>query len=177
MPNFSSVPNTLYIILTSLFFYCSCSSPTTSATTKDNLEQRAYQAYDKNEYEKAIPLFDSLILNDSTKGELYYKRGYSYFIKKSTTPMDSVINAIKQKGYSSFKEAENAPAIKDFLKAISLGYKKKSYLNLGVIYTFINDSIALDYFTKSLHEDPNYEKAKHEIELCKMRIQNNEHFY
>ena len=76
------------------------------------------------------------------------------------------------------KEVKEAVEIKNFLKSVDLGYmKKQSYLDLGVIYTFIDDNIALSYFNQSLLEDSGYEKANHEIDLCKFRINTNTHFY
>jgi hypothetical protein len=155
-----------------------CSNSTTSKQIKEGLENRANKAYDSNYYEVAIPLFDSLIVNDSTRGELYFKRGYSHMMKKDKNPINSLQNINTKEEYLNMKEARDAPTIKDFLKAINLGYKRKvAFLNIGVIYTFLNDSIALDYFIKSLQEDSNYGKAKYEVKLCKERIKTNQHFY
>ena len=169
----------LFLILFSLFNYnCSDSKNKIINHKNSNLEALANDAYNKNDYEKAISLFDSLIANDSTRGELYYKRGYSHMMKKNTIIQDSLLSIKSRNDFSKLEEEKFSNAIKDNLKAITLGYKKpQAYLSLGVMYTFINDSIALGYFTKSLHEDPNYKKAKYEIELCNERIKSNQHFY
>lgn len=98
-------------------------------------------------------------------------------MSKDKISLDSLIDGTKEE-YLKLKERTYTPAITDFLKTIDLGFKKsKAYLNLGLIYTFINDSTALHFFNQSLQEDPNYEKAKYQIELCQTRIKTNQHFY
>src|SRR5256885_963142 len=84
-------------------------------------------AYYKNDYTHSAILFDSLIKLDTTKGEYYFKRGYSF---------------------SMFLNADQA--IKDYLKSISLGYRvADAYKNIAVNYTTINDSLAMPEETKN----------------------------
>ncbi len=157
--------------------YYSCSSCQHSNQIKNSLEYRANLNYDAQDYEKAIPLFDSLILLDPTKGEFSFKRGFSRMQMDNSIPFDTAMR-LSNKELLHLKEQKYMPTIKDFLAAIKFGFRKKvAYLNLGVIYTFVDDNVALDYFTKSLKEDSNYDKAKYELELCKNRIQKNQHFY
>lgn len=165
------------IIIFILLLHCSCSNSQTLKQIHESLEYRSSLAYDANEYEKAISLFDSLIIKDSTNGDFYFKRGRCHMLQDNSIPFDVTIK-MSNKELLQLTEAKNKPAINDFLTAIKLGFKRKvAYLDLGVIYTFLNDNIALEYFTKSLNEDSNYERAKHEIGLCNVRIKKNQHFY
>lgn len=169
----------LFPLLVCTWVLNSCSNSNSNDPQQEvlSLDSLANKAYKNEDYKTAIFLFDSLISTDPTRGDLYYKRGYAHMMSTDKISLDSLIEGTKEE-YLELKEKADKPAINDFLKTIDLGYKKsKAYLNLGVIYTFLNDSIALKYFNKSLQEDSNYEKAKYQIELCEERIRTNQHFY
>jgi hypothetical protein len=171
--------NSVLPFLAYIWVLNSCSNPDSNDTRQEilSLDSLANKAYENEDYKNAIVLFDSLVSADSTRGELYYKRGYAHMMSRDKISLDSLNDGTREE-YLELKERAYNPAINDFLKTIDLGHKKsKAYLNLGVIYTFLNDSIAWKYFNKSLQEDPNYEKAKHQIELCEDRLRTNEHFY
>jgi hypothetical protein len=143
----------------------------------DKLENRANGAYNAKEFEKAMSLFDSLIAKYPKRGEFYYKSAYCHMVTAKTVYIDIMRDKTPMEK-KILKEKLEAVEINNFLTAIRLGYNiKESYLGLGVIYSFIDDSVALNYFRYSLREDSNYEKAKHEIDLCQERIETNKHLY
>lgn len=114
------------------------------------LEAIANEAYSKDQYSNAIFLYNKLIGLDSTQGEYYFKRGYSYSMLQNT---------------------DNAT--QDFLRSIRLEYKvSKSYQNIGSMYFALisNDSLAAYYFSKALKYDPTNEKIKNLLEICKKRL-------
>lgn len=122
----------IYFLL--IFFSCDQQKPN-DKTVKNIETQIKKQAdsfyYAKNDLNAAV-LFTKLIALDSTKGEYYYKRGYSYSM---------LLNA--------------DDAINDFLKAAKLNYRTaKAYRNIAVNYFTINDSLAVYYINKSLQVDP-----------------------
>lgn len=124
---------------------------TDTAAKAGTLESRARSAYEKRDYIHAISYFDSLIASDSTHGEFYYKRGFSY----------DMVN----------KRPEVPEAIRDYLKSIQLGFRiPEAYYNLGLCYLYANDSIALYYFQKSLQYKPDDRDIKDLAEQCKQRL-------
>ena len=145
------------IYLFCFIFGCSCNSTQSpkiigkDAGTKTNeelLKSKANMLYEQDKYVGAINYFDSLIHLDSTNGEYYFKRGYSYvmLIKKNK-------------------------AIDDFKKAIICNYRvNQAYYNIGVEYSYMNDSLALLNFEKCLAIDPSFSKAYIDIEDCKKRL-------
>jgi tetratricopeptide (TPR) repeat protein len=100
--------------------------------------------YLRNNYDSSIKYLDVLIAADSTNGEYFFKRGYSF----------SQIDRRDQ-------------AIADYKKAIQLHHRvSDSYLNIGLNYMYQNDSLALYYCKKSLEADPSNRKAAIQIEFC-----------
>jgi tetratricopeptide (TPR) repeat protein len=112
------------------------------------LKEKGDSFYRLKEYAQAIKYYDTLIRIDSLNGEYYFKRGYC----EAKTFM--------------FPESTS-----DYLQAVNLGYRKATaYFNLGLNYAIIDDSIAIEYFEKSLKEDPGNIDATEEInELRKKR--------
>lgn len=119
----------------------------------ENLKIVANKYYDSNAYVKAIMVFEKIISLDSTNGEYYFKRGYSY----------SMILNPEQ-------------AIRDYSKSISLGYKISSaYKNIGINYSTINDTLAIINFNKSLEYETNLDERKKIsllIDDCNKRLKN-----
>ena len=159
------------LTFTILLFTLGCNTPTTSAQPDKG------KNIGNTEFKNKMDSFTIVISKDSTNGKLFFERAFYYMRNVPSIPFDSVIDKTNEQ-ISQLKKDKDMLAINDYLKAISLGFKKKlAYLNLGVIYTFHDDNIALDYFNKSLNEDPDFEKAKYEIELCRKRIEMNHYFY
>ncbi|HEY4061755.1 MAG TPA: hypothetical protein VGM30_07630 [Puia sp.] len=115
---------------------------------RNSLSFKAKLFYDQNKYAEAAMLFDSLIVSDSSSGELYFKRGISHAML-----------------------LEKAKAREDFKKSIQYKYKMNhSYFNIGLSYSYENDSLALKYFENCIAVDPNFSKAYIEIMDCKQRL-------
>src|SRR5690349_3389103 len=156
MDKLNNVVNFSFFLFVCICVLNSCSSADSNTSKQEalSLDSLANKTYKNKDYKNAIVLFDSLISADSTRSDLYYKRGYAHMMSKDKISLDSLVEGTKEE-YLELRERAYKPAINDFLKAIDLGYKKsKAYLGLGVIYTFLNDRIALKYFNKSLQDDP-----------------------
>ena len=124
----------IVFILTIFLLACGSNSPRSLKSIADSL-------YHADNYQEAIKCFDTLIKLEPKNGEYYYKRGFSY---------DMV-----------YKQQALPQAVHDYLKAIELGYKRaKAYDNIGLSFMFVNDSIALYYFQKSLELEPDNPAAK-----------------
>jgi|GEM_PF-1294146 len=109
------------------------------------LKAKADSFYNLNEYLQAINYFDTLIRIDSLNGEYYFKRGYC------------------EGKLFRFPESTG-----DYLEAVNLGYRKTTaYFNLGLNYSIVDDSIAINYFEKCLKEDSSYIEAAEEIKKIK----------
>ena len=146
-----------YFIYVSLFVLsCTNNDTSHSKLTKSNVEELKISAdkyYDSNAYVKAIIILDKLISIDSTNGEYFFKRGYSY----------SMIFNVEE-------------AVKNYSKSISLGYRVSSaYKNIGINYSTINDTLAISNFNKSLQYESNLgerKKINSLIEGCNQRLRN-----
>lgn len=105
--------------------------------------------YQQNEYEKAIPIFDKIVSVDSTRGEIYYRRGYC------------------RAQLFDYEGSTN-----DYIKAVELNYRvEESYFSLGCNYAATyNDTLALKFFMKAYELNPNNENAKREVALFKKRL-------
>src|SRR5690349_18821203 len=99
----------------------SCSNQT-KKSDKEILEGKASYYYKNDDYQNAVMYFDSLIKLDTTVGQYYYKRAYSY----SRLSLEKL-------------------AISDFEKAAGLNYKTAdAYRNIALMSIGIEeDSIAL----------------------------------
>ncbi len=116
-----------------------------SELSEMEIKRMADSFYDNDKYDSAIKYFTFLIHSDSTQGEYYFKRGYSF-------------------GMISKKRK----AIADFEKSIVLKYRvSDSYLNIAADTLLENDSMALFYFEKSYEADSQNVKAAHEIRFLK----------
>lgn len=109
-----------------------------------SLENLANDYYANDNYEEASKIFTELIALDSTKGEYYYKRGYSY-------------GQLEQ-----YNKEE-----KDYLKSIEYGYRvADAYNNLAYFYMAIHkDSLAVVYLKKYLELNPNDKTAQNALKL------------
>ena len=105
--------------------------------------------YLKDNFEKALPLFDKIIALDSTRGEAYYRRGYC---KAQRFDYDG--------------------STLDYMKSIELNYRKEdSYFSIGCNYAaLLNDSLAFKFFMKSYELNPFNENAKREVSRFKKRL-------
>ena len=140
------------LLLLFLIFFFSCNdkgkTPASSNYDIDKIKFEASQSYERNDYRNAIILYNDLIKTDTTQGEYYFKRGYSY---------------------SMLFDVEDA--VQDYLKAIELGYRvAHSYNNIGVNYSTINDSLAIVYFRKSLELDRNNAMILKRVRDCQQRL-------
>src|SRR5215831_4592572 len=109
-------------------------SPIVLHQATSDLKQKADSFYNIDDYTNAKDLYTELIKVDSTNGEYYFKRGVC--LSRLLYPKSAVI---------------------DYLKSIDLNYDRcKSYYNLGVTYSLLDDSLALIYFQKCQKCDPNY---------------------
>jgi tetratricopeptide (TPR) repeat protein len=117
-------------------------------TGLDSMVAHANKLYYADNYVDAVAEYSRLINIDSTNGEYYYKRGFSYakllFRKK---------------------------AIQDFQNAIRFHFKSASACyNIGVNSSYDDDSFALYYFKKSLELDPSLTQARQDMIDCEMRL-------
>ena len=102
--------------------------------------------YKADNFSSAVLGFTTLIALDSTNGEFFYKRGFSY---------------------SKLLEIEKSS--NDFLKAIKFRYRPAdSYYMLGLNNMMLrNDSLAVFYFEKSLELAPNVQETIDAMNACK----------
>lgn len=143
-------PKLISFFLFVIFLSCDSNrrETTNSENTIEKIKLEADSFYYENNYSRAIILFNELIALDSTKGEYYFKRGFSY---------------------SMLLNAEQA--IKDYSKAAELEYRKAdAYKNIGINYSTINDSLAIYYLDKCLEIEPENAKAKRIKEECESRL-------
>ncbi len=134
----------LFVILS-----CNNAKKINPSTDTKRMEQRANDLYMSNNYSTAILTYDTLISIDSTKGEYYFKRGYS----KTMTSTD------------------NTAALADYFKAIAHNYdnKAKVYSNIGALHRanavfhcstnserIVEYNTALYFYNESLNIDPSY---------------------
>ena len=140
------------LILISFLFHFSCNSGSKesennlktktsnfdSKTSKTDMEDKAYEASkfgDLNHLNQAINLYSQLIKEDSLNGGYYFGRADVYLTMN-----------------------KNIEATQDYFKSVELNYRKGScYFNIGLLNTFVNDSIAALYFKKALDIYPKIE--------------------
>ena len=107
------------------------------------MEKVAQNFIDREEYNKAKLIYDTLIAFDSTKANYYFKRAYS----------------------KSLLMHNDSSAIADYQNAIFHGYqnKKSAYLSIGMLYKWTKkfDS-AIYYFNECLRIDPKNSRAQKE---------------
>jgi tetratricopeptide (TPR) repeat protein len=136
--------------LSVLIFLFSCNNR--SVNTRDinkgkqdsniDFDRMADKFYKEKKYFEAKQFYDTLILNGSSKGEYYARRGYC---NARLGDLDAAKN--------------------DYLKTLNFTYddKKTLYVNLGMIYRFNHkyDS-AIYFYDECLKLDSTFLKAKNE---------------
>jgi len=116
-----------------------------------NIEKLVLQAdiyYSNNNYTKSIELFDRIISLDSTRGKIYFQRGYC-----NAQLLD-------------YERSNN-----DYKKSVELGYRvDDSYFCLGCNYASThNDSLALIFFSRAYSLNSKNISAKREMDRIKQR--------
>ncbi|MFB6319384.1 tetratricopeptide repeat protein [Saccharicrinis sp. FJH54] len=140
----------IFIIITFVIFSCKLQPDKNSEKRADkdrsSLIIEADNYYEVDNIKKALTLYNELIMIDSTQAIYYYRRGYCF-------------NQL----------SEFTKSTQDFLKSAEMGYRvDDAYFNIGCNFAAIyNDSIAIYYFKKTLLINPDYKKAKNEIEYLK----------
>ena len=138
------------LFLTFSLLIMACNS-TPNNFSRDKLEMQAYKAYKLTDYRSSINYYNQLIKEDRLNGSYYFGRGSSYMMFLKTDE-----------------------AIKDFLESAQLNYRTGScYFNLGLLNTFFNDSVALNYFKAALKIYPNRDDIQKEYDECLERLKTN----
>jgi len=136
-----------------LIILVSCRSKRTSNIDDGehlDIYERVDMLYSADRFEEMIPVLDSLISIDSTKGKLFFMRGYS-------------------KGML----LDRLGSTRDYIKSASLDYRTSdSYYNAALNVSFDNDRLCLKYLKMSLQANPNNINAKSEFLQCMDRIGN-----
>ena len=133
----------LYWMFLILLFSCTSDREKTTPNEAE-IFQRASHFYNKENFEKSLKCFDSLISINPLNGEYYFKRGYS----KSML--------LDDKG-----------AVNDYKAAIKYNYNKKkfAFLNIGTLYRAYGQyDTAIYFYDKAIEIDSTYKKAKEEKE-------------
>jgi tetratricopeptide (TPR) repeat protein len=112
---------------------------TVSTKSLSLINLKADIAYNTGKYDESIKFIDEMINNDSTSGDLYFKKGVCHA-----------------------KLGFKAKAINSFFKAVELEYRvSDSYFNISLAYaSLLNDSLAIVYINKCLSLNPNYTIAQ-----------------
>ena len=132
-----------FLLIISPILLIACSSAS-NKSPKETLEIKAYNANKSGDYINSVNYYNQLLKDDSLNGEYYFGRAYANGMLEKTND-----------------------AKKDYLKSIQLNYRKgSSYYSLGLLNTYLNDSVAIIYFKKALDIYPKYE-----IDLKKADIQ------
>jgi tetratricopeptide (TPR) repeat protein len=114
------------------------------------IEPIADKAYREDQYANSVIVYSKLISLDSSQGEYYFRRGYSYMMLRNT---DS--------------------SIFDYQKAIQHEFKvSKAYQNIGAVYLGMlgNDSAAVYYLGKAVKADKTNAKALELLESARQRL-------
>ncbi len=113
-----------------------------------NFLQVANKCYEKEDYKRAIELYNKIINCDSSLGEIYFKRGNC-------------------RAFLMDYEGSN----EDYFEAIKFKYRlKSSYFNLGLNeYLLFKDSLALQYFEIAKKYGYNEKKIDYLIKSCKYK--------
>jgi tetratricopeptide (TPR) repeat protein len=136
-----------------LLFFFSCSNienTTGQSRESDKLKSDANVAYKEKDYRRALLLYDQLLQSDSSNGEYYFRRAYSY---------SSLFNV--------------AEAVRDYKKAIERGHNvAEAYKNIGINYCRVNDSLAVVYFNMALKAGSTDPQILNRIAECRKRFNN-----
>jgi tetratricopeptide (TPR) repeat protein len=141
------------LILTSILSFFSCQKVNNELVDNETAELKALadSSYSQNNYVESINLYTELIEIDSTTGEYFYKRGYSYI----------QIDSLKLSNI-------------DYHKSASLGYRKSdAYYNIGLNYLYeLHDyPLAREYFLRALYYNPTDKSIMVEIAVCDKLIE------
>lgn len=144
-----------YIIIL-FFLLAACNSGETKKVSSHQNEEDIESLIDLSNiyyqldmHAEALNVFNKIIALDSTRGDIFYRRGYC---RAWLLDYDG--------------------SIQDYLKSIELNHRiEHAYFNIGANYAAVfNDSMALKFFSKALELNPHNEKAKREIRNCKIRL-------
>lgn len=139
----------IYLVVFFTLILVGCSSKEKKSGI-DLIKSKAYFYYKKRNYDSSSIYFTYLIQLDSLNGEYYFKRGYS--------------NSILLKDNES---------LNDYLKAAKLNYQPaKAFYNIGINYSYNNDSLALKYFEMCYEIDTSDLQVQNKISECKNRLKN-----
>lgn len=141
-----------FLSLSIMIGFCFCHDNSIKKEKFEEQFSKANALYTDGDYKSALRIYDLLIKRDSLNGEIYYKRGYC-----------------KVQTFDPRLSKE------DFENAIKFGYRiKDSYVNLGIIECFYNDSLAIKYFDIALRMDSNDTEANmyRDEAMKRLRIRN-----
>ena len=111
----------------------------------EELKSKMRITYNDDKYAETLQYIDQLLQMDSTDGEVFFKKGYC------------------ESGLDNSEES-----IEAYSKAAQLNYKKVDALfNIGANLLLKCDSLAEIYFKQCLAINPNYEKAKIQLQVIK----------
>ncbi len=145
-----------------------------SLTDSRTYYHRGNDAYEKNDFEKAIENYNMAIVLNPNFSEAYFNRGLAYYNKKNydkaisdynksadLDPRNPVIYNNRGDAYYRKQEFENA--ILDYDRAISLNQKYlKAYYNRGLAYACQQDyEKAIEDFDKVIELNPEFAEAYH----------------
>lgn len=146
--------NFLIIIVSIFVFSCKNKNGNHSNEYTNSLEKKLPDnsllnqmniAYNMDDYYHSIKYLDTLIKNDSTNGEYFYKKGFCESGLRNTVE-----------------------SIEAYKMAIKYHYRvTDATFSVAVNYTLLNDSIAKLYFEKCLTIDSNYQPAKTQLKVIK----------
>ncbi|HSV87648.1 MAG TPA: tetratricopeptide repeat protein [Bacteroidales bacterium] len=123
----------------------------TNSQSAANLLEKAWEKFNKKEYEEAIGLFDQLVEKDENQVEAIYGRACAYCrneeFESALKDLNSLIKidgrhfrAYHVRGLIKGAEEKYKDAIKDFEKVISLSKdNQEAWLDLGGAYLMLQD--------------------------------------
>ncbi|WP_349529916.1 tetratricopeptide repeat protein [Reichenbachiella sp. MALMAid0571] len=117
--------------------------PILSVAQEDKGFEKAFKAYDKGDYEKALDLFNKIEESQSSNAEFFLFRGICFSETGNDVKAIADYNlaieidneypeAYNQRGFSFFSQGNDSLAIKDFDRAIELNPEMvEIYMNRG----------------------------------------------
>jgi tetratricopeptide (TPR) repeat protein len=145
-----------YLIITIFLFLVSCRNGEIKKASLQQKEEDIEDLIDLSDmyyqldmHVEALNIFNKIIDIDSTRGDVFYRRGYC---RAWLFDFDG--------------------STQDYLKSIELDHRiEDSYFSIGTNYAAVfNDSMAIKFFSKALELNPHNEKAKRELRNCKIRL-------
>ena len=128
----------LFLAIVCLFYACNIAKKSEEVALESQ-EDQLNKLYEADRFKEVVSLVKQMLQQDSTDGELFFKRGFAYM---------------------QLDEYELSE--RDFNQTIKLKYRlPHSYYNLALIkIATYSDSLALHYLRKSLTYNPNFKEAK-----------------